>query len=150
MTAGRPSSGRCGPYRFSLNTMFAYVSAFCLIVYLIVWDHSRAYELTKTICAIEEEGGEVSSAYNLKIPGTVGGVTFSEPATDTSLHHLENLPHITYLWLRGPGFPDECVEHVCKLKGLTFLDLGGTRLTEEAVRTLVQKLPNCNVHIYGR
>lgn len=65
--------------------------------------------------------------------------------TDNGMIHLTQMPSLKYLSLGGTGITDHALPFLAKCRSLTGLDLTNTTLSEDAIQSLCQNLPGCQV-----
>ena len=167
MNDSAPSKPERSRYQLSLRSLVPYVTVACIVFGCAIWylrpviAYKKAAFHMREMAAPAPRGNPWLGPFMTTEVDYSGEVTrASERFSEAELaevagdlagqlaevsRHLETLPKLRVLNLRRVPIDDDDLQYLKALTNLEELDLRGTQVTDEGVKTLQEALPNCKI-----
>jgi len=69
------------------------------------------------------------------------------PGTDADIPKLQNLPHLRFVFLKGPGFTNNCLQALTALPKTRSVTFSNTKVTREGVAKIIAMHPQMEIDV---
>jgi len=146
-------------YQLSLRLLVPFVTVVCVVLGCAIWYLRPVIAYKRAVYQMREIAAPAPTGNPWLGPFMTTEVDYSWMVTRLTedqlaqvaghlaevSRHLETLPKLRVLNLRGIPIDDDDLQYLKALTDLEELDLTGTQVTDEGVKKLQQALPNCRI-----
>lgn len=107
--------------------------------------HLSQLSRLKLLCLLDSECNDEGLAQIAMLHSVEELLLAGTKITDKGMIHLAKMPNLKLLSLRGTDITDHALSVLAKSGSLAVLDLENTAVSEDAIQSLLQALPRCQV-----